>query len=250
MKVDCQNETCFFENVFLDHCLVYVPNNNPNCSIPCQRNYCDHEILSDMMCPQWFCQKSSTTTSTTTTTTTWTSTTDTTSVTPHSSTGTMVSYGLNGIFFSILICALAFFVARLIKKKLIARRFEQVRNQALPSVHFSITSSPLNSSSEDSYCTGVSNQNAPENRNLIKKPSHPNRNLIKKNREVRTRARINFQTELQSFMDENFDESGEPVTPQGAEFLKPPEEVAVLPMNLIRNPRKSPQKYGEVYVND
>lgn len=220
MVVECPDEICYFENQFLNYCLVFLPNSNPNCSIPCQKEFCDHEIMSDIMCPYWSCTPKSTTTPTT-------SEMPSTETPPTEGppTNLMVSYSFNGFFASILFLLFSYFIYKKIYRRILLNRLErQSRAQRTPSVRFTITESP-SSSSSDTYSvtkTYFTSKNSPENIQLMKK---------KRNRR-HSRAQIDFQNQMDSFMNENFNDSGDPITVRGAEFLNSSSDSATLPAIL------------------
>ncbi len=215
MIVDCPNEICYFENQLLSYCLIFLPNSNPNCSIPCRREFCDQEVMADIMCPHWSCSpKITTTTSSTSTTDNLTTEDPTTQMPPTEgpSQNLLVSYSFNAILSLLLFSLLIFFVSLKIKSRI--RQNRQQRLQ-IPSVRFVITDSPLSTSSSDNYAT-VPPKKTSENEALVK------------NKKKQYKAEINFQNQMRSFMQENFDETGGPTTVSGFEYLNSSSESPIL----------------------
>ncbi len=217
--VECGFETCYFENQFQNYCLVYLPNNNPNCSIPCQRQYCDHDLMSDMVCPLWVCVPSSTTSTTTigttsTGTTDWTTTT-TTSPPDEPTVSAVISYSFNGIMASFLLLCLCWAL-----KKVCQKRSNRNREIPLPRVVFSITDSPLSTSSSDNrpnasaHITSFSNESADETLKLMTKKT------CRQNASKNTKGASQFHKEMKTFIDLHFDDLGRPLTTEGSNYVE------------------------------
>lgn len=73
--IECGDEECSLDYIFLSNCYVYLHSNSSDCDIPCKLNGCQKELHHFILCPQWTCTKLPTSTTTTTTTTTTRTTT-------------------------------------------------------------------------------------------------------------------------------------------------------------------------------
>jgi hypothetical protein len=90
-EVDCIDKKCYLVHQLRQICVITLPTNNTDCSIPCLTSGCDHETHRNIVCPIWLCEPHTTTSTTSTTSTTFSTTSTTLSTTEHTTTTTATS---------------------------------------------------------------------------------------------------------------------------------------------------------------
>lgn len=55
MAYQCVDRECFVEHKYVSHCVVFVPDSSPNCSIPCTLESCTKKIVNEILCPVYHC---------------------------------------------------------------------------------------------------------------------------------------------------------------------------------------------------
>jgi hypothetical protein len=142
MDFDCGDKVCFVEHKLSTICKVYLPDSSPNCSIPCQLDYCSFTNVNEILCPIYHCTEKTTTESSTTT-----MNTETTTFVPDPNIqlndGFIVSLFFNGLSIFCLMALGFIYLRKILIRRIQARERNEVLEQRLrmnnPYVPFSIT---------------------------------------------------------------------------------------------------------------